>query len=412
MRSRQEIKYYAKQAFAAQKTNCILGLFLVLLLAFGFGMVSSIPSLITSIPALRGYFNIRIEALAVLTAVSGVITLISIPLMLLTIVLDVNICGFFVKVFYAQPVIPTEPYSAVKFNFGRKLGGMLWQSLWLYLWSLPTVIPGTIILTILMVSIMYTQIPVLFAIIIIFALFVLMMIPVTIKALSYSMTPYLLACNPNVTAINALNLSKRMTKGYKGEILMMALSFVGWQLLNMLTLGILGIFYVNPYMYASFAGLFIELRNVSVANGVVHISELDGLSAYYPQPQQYQQNPYYQPQQYQHPQQFEQPQQFQPPQQFEQPQQAQYPLIEQPYIPQEQPIQQPIEQPPQYTEPAAPSPEPPAPPQEPTAQQPEPQEPPVPPPEPPAPPQEPPASPPEPPAPSPEPPAPPDNANQ
>jgi len=174
--------------------------------------------------------------------------------MILSIVLLVNLHGVMVKVFYGQPITSTEPYSALKINFGRKLGGSLWMALWTCLWMLLFIIPGIV------------------------------------KAFSYSMTQYILACHPNVTATDAIKLSKRMTKGYKVELFQLELSFIGWKLLNFLTLGILGIFFVNPYYYITQAGFFIELRNLAVANGVIHPAELDGISPQYPyEPQDAQQ---------------------------------------------------------------------------------------------------------------------------
>ena len=38
------------------------------------------------------------------------------------------------------------------------------------------------------------------------------------------------------------------------------LSFIGWQILSGLTFGILGIFYVNPYIYATKAELYLALK--------------------------------------------------------------------------------------------------------------------------------------------------------
>jgi len=179
--------------------------------------------------------------------------LVSIALAMLILVLVVNICGTFVKVYYCQPISGTEPFSALKQNFGRKFGGMVWMSLFIYLWSLLFVIPGII------------------------------------KAFSYSMTPYILATSPNITATDALKLSMRMTDGHKGKIFVMGLSFIGWHILNSFTFGILGIFYVNPYENTAYAGLFVELRGYAVATGAIHPAELDGENPYttYPQYQQY-----------------------------------------------------------------------------------------------------------------------------
>ena len=252
MRSRQEIKAYAKQAFFSQRNNCILAVFLVLLVSAGFGILSSIPSYLSSLSMVMGSPN---AAFAGMTVVGGMLGWLSIPIMLFSFVLTVNLDGAMIKVFYGQPITYSEPYSNLKINFGRKLGGMCWQLLWIYLWTLVGL----------------------------FSLF----IPTVIKGLAYSMTSYILASNPNVSATEALKLSMRMTKGHKGKVFVMYLSFLGWQLLNILTFGILGIFYVNPYMYISLAGLFIELRNLAVVNGVIHPSELDGIPMQYAQQPQY-----------------------------------------------------------------------------------------------------------------------------
>jgi len=270
MKSRQEIKEYAKYAFGAQRNACILGTFLVMLLAVGFAIFGNIPNFVFSMSSL--IYGPSIPALGGLLAFSSAIAWLSIPVMLFSFVLSVNLCGFFVRVYYGQKVTATEPYSDVKFNFPRKLGGMCWMILWVYLWSLVGL----------------------------FSLF----IPTIIKVLSYSMTPYILANNPNVQATDAIKLSMRMTQGHKGKIFVMYLSFIGWQMLNGLTFGILGIFYVFPYMNASVAGLFIELRNYAVATGAIHPAELDGYQQQYGQPPM---SPYGAPPVQQYPQQPGQP---------------------------------------------------------------------------------------------------------
>jgi uncharacterized membrane protein len=71
----------------------------------------------------------------------------------------------------------------------------------------------------------------------------------------------------------------RMTDGYKGDIFVMGLSFFGWELLNGLTFGILGILYVNPYLYTSLAGLYQELKMNALARGTVRYEELTGQPA-------------------------------------------------------------------------------------------------------------------------------------
>ena len=68
-----------------------------------------------------------------------------------------------------------------------------------------------------------------------------------IKHYEYSMIPYILAENPSVTAKEAFALSKQMMKGQKWRAFTLDLSFVGWRILGLLTVGLLNIFYVNAY---------------------------------------------------------------------------------------------------------------------------------------------------------------------
>jgi len=169
--------------------------------------------------------------------------------------LVVNNCGIFIKIFYRQRTSVDELFSNFSFNYLRKVGGMAWMMLFTFLWSLLFVIPGLV------------------------------------KAYSYSMTQYILADCPNVTAKDALKLSMRMTNGHKLDLFVMNLSFLGWQLLGMLTCGILSVVFVGPYVHATTAGYYVNLRDKALATGVIHPQELDPATAYNPQqnPQQWMQ---------------------------------------------------------------------------------------------------------------------------
>lgn len=69
------------------------------------------------------------------------------------------------------------------------------------------------------------------------------------------MANYILADHPEMTAREALNESKRITTGHKGELFVLYLSFLGWQILAPFTLGILYI-WLLPYMQAAFANFY------------------------------------------------------------------------------------------------------------------------------------------------------------
>ena len=74
------------------------------------------------------------------------------------------------------------------------------------------------------------------------------------------MIPYLLAENPQMTKEQAFAESKQMMQGQKWRAFVLDLSFIGWDILSGMTLGILGIFYVQPYIEATHAALYERLR--------------------------------------------------------------------------------------------------------------------------------------------------------
>jgi uncharacterized membrane protein len=87
----------------------------------------------------------------------------------------------------------------------------------------------------------------------------LLIIPGIIASLSYSMAFFILHDNPHLSAMEALNESKQMMKGYKGKLFLLYLSFIGWILLAALTFGI-GYLWLYPYMGVSFANFYDDLK--------------------------------------------------------------------------------------------------------------------------------------------------------
>ena len=68
-----------------------------------------------------------------------------------------------------------------------------------------------------------------------------------VKTYSYFLVPYIVAENPNISANEAISLSRRMMKGHKWECFVAQLSFLGWYLLSIATFGLSAIFYSNGY---------------------------------------------------------------------------------------------------------------------------------------------------------------------
>lgn len=92
------------------------------------------------------------------------------------------------------------------------------------------------------------------------ALWYLTIIGGVIKTYEYRMIPYIIAENPTIKRKEAFMLSKKMMKGNKWKTFVLDMSFFGWNLLSVLTFGLLSILYVNPYNAATNAELYIELK--------------------------------------------------------------------------------------------------------------------------------------------------------
>lgn len=84
----------------------------------------------------------------------------------------------------------------------------------------------------------------------------LLVVPGIIKAYAYRMVPYIQAEHPEMSGTEALKRSEAMMKGHKWNAFVYDLSFIGWYILVGITVGILGVFYVNPYKAAANAELY------------------------------------------------------------------------------------------------------------------------------------------------------------
>lgn len=88
----------------------------------------------------------------------------------------------------------------------------------------------------------------------------LLIIPGIIAALSYSQSFYILNDKPELTAMEALEESKKIMCGYKWKLFCLYLSFIGWAILSVLTFGI-GTLWLNPYIGLSFANFYDNVKN-------------------------------------------------------------------------------------------------------------------------------------------------------
>ena len=87
----------------------------------------------------------------------------------------------------------------------------------------------------------------------------LFIIPGIVKAFAYALTPFLLVDCPELTALECIKLSNQMMKGHKFDLFYLYLSFIGWILLSILTLGI-GLLWLTPYMQTAAASFYLDVK--------------------------------------------------------------------------------------------------------------------------------------------------------
>lgn len=83
-----------------------------------------------------------------------------------------------------------------------------------------------------------------------------------IKHYQYLMIPYVLAENPNIKRKEAFNLSKEMMNGLKWKTFKLDFSLLGWEVLNILTLGMLDVFFLSAYKECIYAEVYMYIRNI------------------------------------------------------------------------------------------------------------------------------------------------------
>ena len=97
----------------------------------------------------------------------------------------------------------------------------------------------------------------------------LLVVPGIIKHYEYLMVPYIIAENPVMDYKEAFQISKQTMNGEKMEAFIMDLSFIGWYLLSAISCGLFAIFYVNPYVQASFAEMYAFNKQKAYQEGYI-----------------------------------------------------------------------------------------------------------------------------------------------
>lgn len=93
----------------------------------------------------------------------------------------------------------------------------------------------------------------------------LFFIPGIVASLSYAMTDYILAENPELTATDAIEQSKSMMYGNRLRLFCLQFSFIGWDIIATLTFGI-GYLWIMPYKQAAYAAFYREVSGTEICS--------------------------------------------------------------------------------------------------------------------------------------------------
>lgn len=105
----------------------------------------------------------------------------------------------------------------------------------------------------------------------------LFVIPGIIKHYEYYMVPYLIAEYPDMDSQEVFRLSKEMMDGNKLDTWLLELSFIGWYLIGLLFCCV-GMIFVEPYLEATLAELYLKLREerLGIPRNGPHRPDQDG----------------------------------------------------------------------------------------------------------------------------------------
>lgn len=89
---------------------------------------------------------------------------------------------------------------------------------------------------------------------------ILLIIPGIIKGYSYAMASYISIDNEELSAEECVQRSIKMMEGHKMQLFLLDLSFFGWVLLSILTLGI-GLLWLAPYQETAHIKFYEDLKS-------------------------------------------------------------------------------------------------------------------------------------------------------
>ena len=96
-----------------------------------------------------------------------------------------------------------------------------------------------------------------------------------VKRYAYLMVPYLVAENPDLSAMEAIRLSSGIMKGHKTEAFLLELTLLPWLVLSIVTGGLAGVLFYDPYREAVLAEYASRIRCLAKEKNVAGTERLN-----------------------------------------------------------------------------------------------------------------------------------------
>ena len=170
----------------------------------------------------QGSYQLSPETVAAIGAVSGFVLIIVVIMLIVGSAVELGYNRFNISLFESGENPPIAMLFSRFGIFGKALALRLLIMVKTFLWSLLLVVPGII------------------------------------AYYRYAMAPYILAEEPDIGASEAIERSKELMNGNKWRLFCLEISFIGWYLLSIVTLG-LGLFFLQPYVKAAETAFYREL---------------------------------------------------------------------------------------------------------------------------------------------------------
>lgn len=97
--------------------------------------------------------------------------------------------------------------------------------------------------------------------------YIALMFYVAVKSLSLALSPFIAYDNETLSGKEACNLSQQIMKGNKGNLFVLSLSFIGWAILAIFTLGI-GYLWLTAYINVSMVCFYEEVSNKNLNGNI------------------------------------------------------------------------------------------------------------------------------------------------